>query len=461
MRESDPCLGGPPNILLVIADDISAYQLGCYGSGFYETPHLDQLANDGVRFAHSYSTSPVCSPARASLYTGQHPARLHLTNYIPGTEPANPRLLTPSWNRGLPVEIDTLGDVFKRAGYTTAQMGKWHLATDYNYQPGRATDPESQGFDEVLVTRKPSEFADPEADPHHIEQLTDEALRFIRKPHGKPFLCVLAHNALHRPELAPAALVEKYAAKPGSELDHQRPVLAAMVEQMDNAVGRLLVGLSEAGLERNTLVVFTADHGAFGRSADLKPLRGAKADLYEGGLRVPLICSQPGVVAPAVCETPVYGADVFSTLLDYAGIALPTPLDGESLVPLLREDGGTPCLHDQLCWHFPHYHHLGVAPSGAIRVGAHKLIEWYDRTIGDMTDGPACELYDLERDPSEQTNLADREPEICADLLNRLREWRISVGAQEMVRNPDFNPALGGSEAGPPPGDLGNPYIDS
>lgn len=437
---------------------MGVHQLGCHGSAFYETPHLDRLAREGVRFTTAYSAAPVCSPARAALYTGYHPARLHLTNFIPGTEPANPRLLTPPWRPHLPVEIDTLADLLKPSGHATGHFGKWHLAPDYHYHPGRPMDPESQGFDTVLVTRKPPAEADPEADPHHIEALTDAAIRFMAEPRDRPFLCVLAHNALHRPELAPAALIAKYAAKPGADRDCQRPVLGAMVELVDRSMGRLLDHLRTTGRDRDTVVVFTSDHGAFGRSPELKPLRGAKADLYEAGIRVPLILRGPaGIPAGAEVAAPVSGTDLLPTLMELSGYAPPAGLDGHSLVPLLRDPSG-PSPHGALCWHFPHYHHLGYAPCGAIRAGRWKLIEWFEATVAGANGTPPVELYDLEADPSEQQNLADREPARCAELLARLRTWRRDVGAQEMSPNPRFDPAVGATRAAPPPGDPGNPY---
>ncbi|MBL9215924.1 MAG: sulfatase [Opitutaceae bacterium] len=450
-------MSGAPNILVIIVDDMGVHQLGCYGSTFYETPHLDRLAREGARFACSYSASPVCSPARAALYTGLHPARLHLTNYIPGTEPPNPRLLTPPWRAHLPVEVVTIGDALKARGYATGHFGKWHLAPDYHYRPGRPTDPESQGFDDVVVTRKPPAAADPEGDPHHIHGITDQAVRFMTAPRSAPFLCVVAHNALHRPELASAAKVRKYAAKPGAERDGNRPVVAAMVEEVDRSVGRLLETLHATALARDTLVVFTSDHGAFGRSTERKPLRGAKADLYEGGIRVPLIWHWPGRIAAGARSALVFGTDLFPTLLAAAGAPVPAGLDGHSLHAHLLDPAVPPPPRAALHWHFPHYHHLGLAPSGAIRAGRHKLIEWFDRSLGGAA-GPACELYDLEADPGETRDLAAAEPALCAALAARLREWRREVGAQEMRPNPAFDPARGGTEAVPPPGDPGNPY---
>jgi arylsulfatase A len=269
-----------PNILLIIADDFGIHQLGCTTpQGFFATPHLDQLAAEGVRFARAYSTAPVCSPARASLYTGLHPARLHLTEFIPGSEVINAPLLEPVWKRGLPVAAVTIGDALKASGYATGHFGKWHLAADYNYVPGRPMDPESQGFEEVFVTRKPSPDSDPESDPHHVEEITSRAIDFCRQPRAQPFLCVVAHNAVHRPEMAPAAMVAKHAAKPEADSRINRPVLAAMVEQLDTAIGRLLGAVRQHGKERDTLVVFTSDHGPLAPANRTRPLRGAKANL--------------------------------------------------------------------------------------------------------------------------------------------------------------------------------------
>lgn len=453
-------MGDRPNILLVIVDDMGVHQLGCYGSSYYETPCLDRLASEGARFGTAYSASPVCSPARAALYTGFHPARLHLTNYIPGTEPANARLSTPPWRAHLPVAIDTLGDHFRRLGYATGHFGKWHLAYDYDYAPGRPTDPESQGFDSVLVTRKPLAGADPEGDPHHVDRLTDAAIDFMRAPRDRPFLCVVAHNALHRPELAPAALNAHFAAKSGADRDSCRPVLAAMTALVDASVGRLLAALDADGRRQDTLVVFVTDHGALGRSSVRKPLRGAKADLYEGAIRIPLIVSRPGTIAPGTRGGIAFGTDLVPTLLALAGAGgrAADGLDGVSLEASLREGRDAGEGREELCWHFPHYHHLGLAPCGAIRVGPWKLVEWFDRTIGGATDGPACELFHLERDPQELDNLAAAHPERCADLLARLRAWRRRVGAQEMALNPRFDPSRDANAAPPPPGDPANPF---
>jgi arylsulfatase A-like enzyme len=446
------------NILLVIADDMGVHQLAAASHGFYETPCLDEMARAGATYGCAYSAAPVCSPGRAALYTGQHPARLHLTNYIPGTSPDNPRLLTPEWRPYLPVGTPTLGTLCGAKGYRTGHFGKWHLARDYHYQPGRPTDPESHGFAQVRVTRKPKVDADPESDAHHVDEVTEAAIRFVAQDLASPFLCVVAYNALHRPELAPAALVAKYAAKPMADGDANRPVLAAMLEVMDRGVGRLRDFLREIDLEENTLVVFTSDHGAFGKSEVRKPLRGAKADLYEAGLRVPLIWCQPGRLPPGRRDGVFFGTDMVPTLLDLVGIPGPATLDGVSHRARLLDPQCTDVGCEAWYWHFPHYHHLGLAPMGAIRQGRWKLIEWFEASLGAREDAAPYELFDLEMDPAESRDLALEQPARCAQMRDQLLAWRRKIGAQEMVPNPDFDPNLQNQPAPPPPGDPGNPF---
>jgi arylsulfatase A-like enzyme len=232
-----------------------------------------------------------------------------------------------------------------------------------------------------------------------------------------------------------------------------------MVEQVDASVGRLLDHLESSGREGDTLVIFTSDHGAFGPSNERKPLRGAKADLYEGGIRVPFIFSWPGRIAPAERAGPVFGADLFPTLLEICGLRCGSPCDGRSLADAIIGGGSEPPPREELCWHFPHYHHLGIAPCGAIREGRWKLVEWYDRTIGGAHDGPAYELFDLENDPGEDNDLASAKPAVRDRLAARLARWRERIGAQAMKLNPDYNPGDYAHAVPPPPaGDPGNPF---
>jgi uncharacterized sulfatase len=362
--------------------------------------------------------------------------------------------VTPNWQKGLPLFEQSLGSVYKKAGYETIHYGKWHLAEDYDYRPNRPMDPESHGFEEVFVTQKPKSGADPEADAHNVERLTRKTIAFLRRPHQRPFFCVLAHNAIHRPEMASSKLVEYFKSKPHREGEWRHPVLAAMTYEVDRSFGHLMEALNESGLRENTIVVFTADHGAMSRSDERKPWRGSKANLYEAGLRVPLLIRYPKSIAsghdvPGVVSL----ADLFPTLLDLSGVGVPeVELDGVSLSPWLqRKQNESP--HKTLCWHFPHYHHLGLAPSGSIIRGKYKLIEWFEGSIGKSDASPDYELFDLDEDPWEEHDISGELSDVRDELALSLRQWREKVGAQEMELNSDFDPSQDGQSAEPPLGD--------
>jgi uncharacterized sulfatase len=442
-----------PNFLYIIIDDMGVHQLTCYGNSFYETPNIDRLAQAGMRFTRSYATGPVCSPSRASIYTGKYPARLNLTNYIPGTAPQQSKLKTPPWTPYLPLKEATIGDLLKRQGYATGHFGKWHLGIDYNHRPGRMGEPDTRGFDEILVTRKPKPENDPANDAHNVRRITDRAVKFLEDHHDKTFACFVAHNSLHRPGLEHPDLVAKYAAKHGADGDRNLPVYAAMAETLDKGIGRLLDKLDDLGIADNTAVVFTSDHGAQGDTNVLKPLRGAKADLYEGGIRVPLLVRWPVVAAPeSTCEVPVNSNDHLPTVAEItADPVRDNEVDGCSFAVLLA--GGASSSRDALYWHYPHYHHQGIAPSSAILEGNLKLIEWLEKSIDGVASEGALELYDLGNDPSEQCDLADDDPQTVRRLYDRLEAWRKSVDAQSMKRNPNFDPADANDRALPPPGD--------
>jgi len=432
-----------PNIVFILIDDLGWHQPGCYGSNFYETPNVDRLAAQGMKFTDAYAAAPVCSPTRASIMTGKYPARLHLTDFIKGADPKDRKLLTPAWRPYLPMEEVTIAEVLKSAGYVTGHFGKWHLNRDKNYSPGRPRDPGSQGFDEVLTTHKPTKK--PKSpypnDWHHVHQITDHALSFIERHKHQPFFCYVSHNSIHRPEIEKDELVNKYRNKPDADNDvkygHNNPIQAAMLETVDKSIGQILKKLDELNLSNNTIVVFFSDNGHLGPK-DSRPLRGSKADLYEGGIRVPLIIRWPGVVRPgSTCKVPVISNDFFPTFAETAGLkATAQTVDGQSLVPLLAQTGKPN--RDALYWHYPHYHHLSLGPCGAIRLGKYKLIEWFEKSIDGIDTEGALELYDLENDLAERNNLAARKPALAKKLYHKLREWRQAVGAQEMVRNPNF-----------------------
>ncbi|WP_077540979.1 sulfatase [Sedimentisphaera cyanobacteriorum] len=435
-----------PNIVLFLADDLGWHQIGCYGSKFYETPNIDKLAAESMKFTDAYAAAPVCSPTRASIMTGKYPARLHLTQYIKAGSPSDEKLTVPDWTAYLPLEELTAAELLKDAGYTTGHFGKWHLNKDKDYELGRPGDPGSQGFDDVLTTHKPG--AGPESpyenDAHHVRQITERAVSFIEANKDKPFFCYISHNSIHDPEIERDELIEKYRNKPGADNDvqqgHNNPVQAAMLETLDKSLADVLRKLEELDLQKDTLFVFFSDNGHLGPK-DCSPLRGSKADIYEGGIREPLIVRLPGVIEPgSVCREPVISTDFFPTFAEIAGSDVSSPnVDGESIMPLLRQSGKLK--RDAIFWHYPHYHHDGVGPSGAVRKGDYKLIEWFEKSIEGRHAEGAFELYNLREDLSEQNNLAEKMPEKVNELYKDLKQWRKDVGAQEMPLNPDYQQA--------------------
>lgn len=433
-RENPP----PPNIVFILADDQGLHQIGCYGNSFYETPNLDRLAAEGMKFTDAYAACPVCSPTRASIVTGKYPARLHLTDFIWG-HPIIGKLKVPPWRKYLPDEEVTIPEALKPAGYISGHFGKWHLNKNKNYAPGRPMDPGSQGFDDVLTNDKPLEDADPKADPHHVWEITNRATSFIESNKNRPFFCYVAHNSIHDPKMECLDIIAKYKKKAGSEDPKNNPVIAAMVETLDRSFGVILDKLEELKIADNTIVVYFSDNGCNHASDELKPLRGGKAQLYEGGIRVPLIIRWPAVVrAGTKCRTAVSSVDFFPTFLETARLKITdaTAVDGESLLPLLTQTGSLK--RDALYWHYPHYHYSGIAPSGAVRAGRYKLIEWFEKSIDGIDTPGAIELFDIEADISEQQNLAEKMPDITAKLYNQLKQWRKSVGAQEMLLDRDY-----------------------
>lgn len=432
----------PPNVVLFLADDFGWTDLASYGSKLYETPNIDRLARDGVKFTQAYSACTVCSPTRAALLTGKYPARLHITDWIPGLPPDNPKLLVPDWTKYLPVTEISLGRAFKSADYATASIGKWHLG-------GEAYYPEKHGFDlNIAGTDAPAPktyFA-----PYNIatlpegpegEYLTDrlavEAGKFIEQQKGKPFFLYLPHFAVHLPLNGKQSVVTKYRGKIQPGMAQTNAVYAALVESLDDAVGAIRRKLDELKLADNTVVVFASDNGGRVPTTSNLPLRVGKGSCYEGGTRVPLIIHWPGVTkAGSVCETPVITMDLYPTLLEIIGEkkAGQKSVDGVSLVSLLR--GGGKLQRDELFWHYPHYQHYqlgGTKPYGAIRKGDFKLIEFFD----DMR----VELYNLREDIGELHDLAGTLPPKVEELRTRLHAWRKEVGAQMPTRNPSYDPS--------------------
>ncbi|MGH8017424.1 MAG: sulfatase [Opitutaceae bacterium] len=427
-----PTSSRPPNILLILSDDQGWNQAGYHGFDWYETPNIDRIAREGIHFTSAYSAAPICSPTRAALMTGKYPARLHLTDYIPGNPHADRPLVTPQMRLGLPLEETTLPELLATRGYVSGHFGKWHLAADYDYEPWRPRDPESQGFDEVFVTLKPESENPPEHDTHNAIAITDHAVAFMEKHRDEAFFCYVAHNVVHRPLFEEPELIAKYEAKPGAGLPVHNPVMGAMIERMDTGIGRLLETLDRLDLANDTLVIFISDNGGLRALQHQDPLRAGKSTLFEGGIRVPQAIRWPGVIQPGrVSGIPVITHDLFVTIMEAAGVQLePGYSDGESLLPILRGDDDE-LERTAIFWHYPHYHHFGGVPSSAVRVGQYKLIEWHEQRL--LGSGSSISLFDLESDPGETHDLAGEFPEVVRDLRNRLHAWRASVRAQEMT----------------------------
>ncbi|MHC4875627.1 MAG: sulfatase [Planctomycetota bacterium] len=434
----------PPNIILFLVDDMGWIDPACYGNPFHETPNIDRLAQQGMRFTDAYAACPVCSPTRASILTGRYPATVNLTDFIPGHRRPWDKLVVPKFNQQLPHSEVTIAEALKPAGYASASFGKWHLGGSTHY-------PDSQGFDEMLVTGGRHFFPNFRTTPqtniadgaYLADVLTDHAEHFMEKHRDDPFFIYLPHYAVHIPLEARQKLISKYEQKePKPDGRINNPIYAAMVEHIDQSLGRIMRKLDELNLADNTLLVFFSDNGGLYQSVSRSgkpvmvntPLRDEKGSLYEGGIREPLIVRWPGrIPAGTECDVPVSSVDLLPTFAEVAGpkpsAALTNRLDGVSLIPLLTQNGAFPSR--SLFWHYPHYHH--TTPAGAIRSGDMKLVEYFD-------DGHV-ELYDLKSDLSEKHDLASEQPDVARRLRQELAAWRENVGAKMPTRNPDYDPA--------------------
>jgi len=423
-----------PNIIFILSDDQGWAQLGCYGSKFYETPHIDRLASQGMRFTNAYAAAPVCSPTRASFLTGKYPARLYLTDFIKGGKPpANSPLKHPKWQKYLPLEEITIAEVLKKAGYATASFGKWHLSQEKLPPKSLPYNPDKQGFDESFVTYKPvasmaQKWQTPENDAHNVKIIMQKSLEFMEKHQQQPFFLYLAHNTIHNPLKEKKVLIEKYKQKTGADLPENNPIIGAMLETLDNSIGQILQKLDQLNLAENTVVVFFSDNGGLEKEADQSPLRNGKASLYEGGIRVPLIVRWTGKVKPgAINDELVSSIDFFVTFSEIAESTQTVKnIDGISLLPALTQTGKLS--RQAIFWHYPHYHSAGEGPAGAIRQGDYKLIEWYENSLLGLKN--QIELYNLKTDIGETQNLVHEMPEKAEELWKRLKSWRKSVMAQ-------------------------------
>ena len=432
-----------PNILFVLVDDLGWADLPAYGNRFNETPNIDRLVRGGMRFTDAYAAAPVCSPTRAAIQSGQSPARVGLTAHIPGHWRPFERLVEPRNAPFLPLPVVTIAEALKSRGYRTAHFGKWHLGP-------KAKHPDQQGYEESIVTRGRHFFPRFRTEPpvevepgtSLAEFLTQRTIRFIDAAGESPFFVHLSHYAVHIPLEGRAEVIAKFRKKGAVAGYPSNPAYAALLDEVDRSVGAILDHLKKRGLDEETVVVLASDNGGlrqwFVGGGDVAtsnaPLRSEKGTLYEGGIRVPLVVQWPDEVAAAsVCRVPVSSVDFLPTFLEIAGAKKPEqPLDGVSLLPLLKKSGSIE--RRALYWHYPHYHHS--RPASAVRVGNYKLIEFYD--TGEH------ELYDLRADLFESSNQAGALPAKAKELLATLDEWRRKIGARIPESNPRYDPIRAG-----------------
>ena len=452
------------NVLFILADDLGWRDLSNEGSTFYESPNIDRIANEGMKFTQGYATCQVCSPSRASIMTGKYPARLNITDYIGAPMgkgwKRNTKLLPAMYERNLPHEDTSMAESFKAAGYRTFFAGKWHLG-------GQGSYPEDHGFDFNVGGHKngspPGGFFSPYSNPKMKSgpkgeqlplRLGRETADWIRQHKDEPFFAFLSFYSVHSPIQSTKALWQKYRAKALKQpqpthryiIDGRLPVrqiqdnplYGGMVESMDDAVGIVLKTLDELNLAENTIICFTSDNGGVsagdGKPTSNLPLRGGKGRQFEGGLREPFYIRVPGLT-PGTCDTPVIGTDFYPTLVDLCQLPKPQDqfIDGRSIANLIRGKSGTATELENrhLYWHYPHYGNQGGEPSSIIRHKNWKLIRYLETN--------AVELYDVKEDVGEQNDVSSAQPEIVKSMEKDLDQWLKEVDARMPTINPNFN----------------------
>lgn len=446
-----------PNVLFILVDDLGWKDLSCYGSWFYETPNIDRLAKRGFRFTQAYAAHPVCSPTRAAIMTGKHPTRLNITDWIPGQNPKNRKLLGPTDIHALPLQEITIAEALQQQGYKTFFAGKWHLG-------GEGFFPEDQGFEVNKGGHHkgspPGGYYSPYKNPkledgpegeHLTDRLTDESLNFISQNQDNPFFLYLSYYTVHTPIQAHRDYLSKFQVKKkilkdtlglkikdqgGYTVQNQYNAdYASMVYALDQNVGRLIDQLQTQKLLDNTLIIFTSDNGGLTtlekklRTAPTSvfPLRAGKGWVYEGGIRVPLIIKLPQNKMAKIIDLPVVSMDFYPTILDYTNLPmkLKQHLDGISLKPILEDK--TVTTHSVMVWDFPHYHGSGWTPGRALRKGPWKVVYFFEED--------RYELYQIEQDPEEKIDLADREVVKLNELKKLLSDWIEEMGAQSPTIN--------------------------
>lgn len=425
-----------PNIVFILADDLGWTDVGCMGSRYYETPSIDRLAGQGMRLMN-YHNCQNCAPTRAVLMSGQYPPRtgVYTVGSLERGKAGERKMAVPRNETNLPLDRKTIADQLQAAGYATGLFGKWHLGQAGEFHPSK------RGFDEAIVSagkhfdfRTTPTVAYPEG-TYLADFLTDKAVDFIDRHKEKPFFLYLPHFGVHSPYQAKKDLIDRFETKPPAG-GHHNPTYAAMIQSVDESVGRVMAKLDALNLSDNTVFIFSSDNGGVGGYGEIggrgvthnAPLRGGKGMLYEGGTRVPFIVRWPGFVKPGTsCDAPTIHVDFYATLLDLAAAPKPAqPIDGESMVPLFK-DPSTKLKRDSFYVHFPGYlegygtQNWRTSPVGTIQSGEWKLLEFFETN--------RLELYNLQEDLGEKRNLAGLLPGKVKELHSRLIQWRNDVGA--------------------------------
>jgi len=439
------------NIVFILMDDLGWTDVGYMGSEYYETPHIDRLAGQGMIFTQAYANAANCAPTRACLLSGQYSPRHGVyTVARPDRGKSEDRRLIPIANsREISLDKITIAEAIQPEGYVSAAIGKWHVGHN----------PDEQGFS-FSIDRDEMGYKGHynESGEYLTDRLTEEAVQFISRNKDRPFFLYLAHHAVHTPIQGKKPLIEKYDQKKPAGC-HKHATYAAMIESMDESIGRIDSTLKELGLSENTLLIFFSDNGGHGTFTCQKPLRGGKGMFYEGGIRVPMFVHWPGKIKPGTsCDVPVISTDFYPTFVELAGADTPPdyPLDGRSLLPLMK--GAQHVDREAIFWHFPAYleSYQGLRdasrdtifrtrPVSVIRKGDWKLLQFHEEWILDggkeqITTNHSVELYNLALDPGEERNLSGTNIEKRNELLNDLLEWQRSIDAPVPAEaNPDYS----------------------
>ena len=465
-----------PNIVFILVDDYGYTDLGCYGSTFYETPNIDNLARQGTRFSNAYAACPVSSPTRAALMTGKYTVNTGVTDWIPGRQTYSPGLpedrnLSLPFNQKLDLEETTIAEVLKQDGYITMISGKWHLGEDSIYWPeyqgfdiniggaGKGSPTKNDSYNGYFTPYGNPRLKDGPSGEYLTDRNMDEVISFIKENKDRPFFVYLPFYAVHNPMQAKQDDIEYFERKAESmgltgmeafttdrawirtapngnfreRIIHSNAVYAAMIKCVDDNIGKLISTLSESGIGDNTVIFFTSDNGGLSTSEGSPtcnlPLRAGKGWLYEGGIRVPLIIKDPLIEnMPSVCDVPVSTIDFFATISEMTGVKTNSKTDGISIISVLESQ---PVTDRPLFWHYPHYSNQGGDPGSAVRYGYYKLIDNFETG--------RQELYDLQVDISETTDISSKNPGKTKELYNLLIEWREKTGAKMMLPNPAWN----------------------